>query len=162
VRKFVTRQTGKLFPLVLLTLAFGLLQAKDKPDLNGTWKCDVTKSDFGPMPAPDSQTDKITHQEPSLKVNVSTSGQMGDMNYDLAYTTDGKESTNTIMGNEFKSTAQWEGDTLIINTKGSFNGTDITAKDRWTLSEDGKILTVQRHWSSDSGDGDQKIVYEKQ
>jgi hypothetical protein len=145
-----------------LIVTFGLIGAQAKPNLSGTWKVNVSKSDFGPMPAPDSETHKIDHQEPAIKVNVASSGQMGDLNYDANYTTDGKECTNSVMGNEFKSVLKWDGDDLTIDTKGSFNGTDFTAKDRWTLSQDGKTLTIQRHLSSAMGEADQKVVYDKQ
>lgn len=162
MRTLTTRQMTRLFPLMLLALAFGLGQIQAKPNFSGTWKVDVNKSDFGPMPAPDSQTEKINHQDPDLKMNVSESGQMGDLNFDLAYTTDGKECTNSVAGNEFKSTLTWDGDNLVIDTKGSFNGNDFTAKDRWTLSEDGKTMTVERHLASAMGEADQKILFEKQ
>jgi ABC-type transport system substrate-binding protein len=159
----MTRQTIRLFPLALLTLAFGMAHAQAKPNFTGTWKVNVAKSDFGAMPAPDSRTDKITHEDPDLKLHVAQSGQMGDMTYDAVYTTDGKESTNSINGNVFKSTVKWDGDDLSVDTKGSFNGMDVTIKDRWTLSEDGKTITVQRHLASASmGETDQKVVFEKQ
>jgi hypothetical protein len=156
--QYVTRLCASL----LLTVAFGVVQAHAKPNLSGTWKVNVSKSDFGPMPAPDSQTDKVTHEDPDVKIGVTSTGQMGDLNYDLHYTTDGKETTNTVVGNEMKSTAKWEGDELVIDTTGNFNGTDFTAKDRWTLSDDAKTMTVQRHLSFAGGEGDQKIVLEKQ
>jgi len=156
----VTRQTIGLFPLVLLTVAFGMAQAK--PNFSGTWKVNMAKSDFGALPAPDSRTDKIMHEDPDLKVHVAQISQMGEINYDAVYTTDGKESTNSINGNVFKSTVKWDGDDLSLDTKGSFNGNDVTIKDRWTLSEDGKTITVQRHFSSTMGETDQKVVFEKQ
>jgi hypothetical protein len=162
VLRFATRQAVRLLPLLALIVTFGLIAAQAKPNLSGTWKANVTKSDFGPMPAPDSDTRKIDHQDPKLKVNVATSGGMGDLNYEANYTTDGQESTNHVMDSDFKSVAKWDGDDLVIDTKGSFNGTDFTAKDRWSLSEDGKTLTVQRHLSSAMGEADQKVVYDKQ
>ena len=162
MRSITIQEATKVFASLLLTAAFGVVQAHAKPDINGTWKVNVSKSDFGPMPAPDSQTSKVSFTDPDLKVAVASSGQMGDLNYDLHYTTDGKESTNTVMGNEMKSTAKWEGDELVIDTTGNFNGTDFTAKDRWSLSEDGKTLTVLRHLNFAGGDGDQKIIMEKQ
>ena len=67
-----------------------------------------------------------------------------------------------MAGNEFKSTLTWDGDNLVIDTKGSFNGNDFTAKDSWTLSEDGKTMTVERHLASAMGEADQKILFEKQ
>src|SRR5579862_3139667 len=132
-----------------------MANAQAKPNFSGIWKVNVAKSDFGALPAPDSRTDQITHQDPDLKVHVSQSGQMGDITYDAIYTTDGKEASNTINGNVFKSTIKWDGDNLAVDTKGSFNGNEFTAKDRWTLSEGGKTMTVQRHLASSMGETDQ-------
>jgi hypothetical protein len=84
------------------------------------------------------------------------------MTYDMAYTTDGKECVNHLGDNEFKSTLKWDGDDLVTDTKGSFDGNAFTAKDRWTLSDGGKTMTMQRHISTDGGDFDIKLVFEKQ
>jgi hypothetical protein len=163
MRSITTRQATRIFSVTLFTLALGLVQAQAKSDFSGTWKIDSAKSDFGPMPAPDSITQKITHVDPSLKANVATTGGMqGDMTYDVNYTTDGKECVNKLGENEFKSTLKWDGDDLIVDTKGSFSGNDFTSKDRWTLSSDGKTLTVARHISSPMGEADMKEVFAKQ
>jgi hypothetical protein len=161
VRRIIGQAT-RLFLLTLLIVAIGLVEAQARSNFSGTWKVNISKSDFGPIPAPDSQVQKINHEDPNIKVNVAESGENGDLNFDLSYTTDGKECTNTVAGNEFKSVLNWEGDDLVIDTKGSFNGTDFTAKDRWTISEDGKTLTVQRHLTSAMGEADQKVLFEKQ
>jgi len=150
------------FSLALLTLALGLLQAQAKSDFSGTWKMNTAKSDFGPAPAPDSIVMKIAHDDPSLKANVAQTGGSGDMTYDMVYTTDGKECVNHPGGNEMKSTLKWEGDDLAIDTKGSFNGMDFTAKDHWTLSDGGKTMTIQRHASAAGGEFDMKLVLDKQ
>jgi len=152
----------KLFSFALLTLALGLVQAQAKSDFSGTWKANTAKSDFGPMPPPDSITEKIVHEDPSLKVNIAQIGGQGDMTYDMVYTTDGKECVNHVAENEFKSTLKWEGDDLVADTKGSFDGNDFTAKDRWTLSDSGKTMTVQRHISTAMGEFEMKLVFEKQ
>lgn len=156
------KSTFRPIAFALLTLAAGLVQAQAKSDFSGTWKVDAAKSDFGPMPAPDSLTEKIVHEDPSLKVNFVQVGGTGDATYDLAYTTDGKECVNHPGGNEFKTTLKWEGDDLVADTKGSFDGNDFTSKDRWTLSEGGKTMTVQRHISTSMGDFDMKFVLAKQ
>lgn len=163
MRRFSTRYVTRLLSLAVLTAAFGLLQAQAKSDFSGTWKIDMAKSDFGPLPAPDSITEKITHQDPSLKANIaSTGGMQGDVAYDVAYTTDGKECVNKVGENEFKSTLKWDGDDLVVDTKGSFGGNDFTSKDRWNLSSDGKTLTVTRHLTSAMGEADMKEVFAKQ
>ena len=57
--------TLRLFGLALLALAVGLVQAQAKSDFSGTWKINAGKTDFGPMPPPDSMTEKITHADPT-------------------------------------------------------------------------------------------------
>jgi len=152
----------RLFSLALLTLAVGLAQAQAKSDFSGTWKANISKCDFGPAPPPDSMVMKIVHEDPSLKTNLVQTGGAGDMNADMVYTTDGKECVNHPGGNEFKSTLKWEGDDLVTDTKGSWEGNDFTAKDRWTLSDGGKTITVQRHIATGMGEFDMKMVFEKQ
>ena len=137
-------------------------QALAKPNFSGEWKLNVSKSEFGPIPAPDKRTDKITHQDPKLKSTISSSGQGGDITYDMNYSTDGGETSNDIRGNTMKSVAKWEGDTLVIQSKVKFGDNDIEFRDKWTLSEDGKTLTVNRHIKAAQGEVDTKVVFEKQ
>jgi hypothetical protein len=163
MRGITARQTARLLSLAFLTLALGLVHAQAKTDFSGTWKLNTAKSDFGAMPPPDAMTQKITHGDPSLKANVvSTGGMYGDMTYDVAYTTDGKECVNHVGEGEFKSTLKWDGDSLAVDIKGSFGGNEFTAKDRWTLSSDGKTLTITQHFTSAMGEGDIKEVFDKQ
>src|SRR5262249_29192956 len=82
------------------------------PNLSGTWKLNVNKSDFGVMPPPDSQVNVIDHHDPVLKVKVTAEGSQGKQEYELNSTTDGKEATNTLMGQPMKSTTVWEGGNL--------------------------------------------------
>jgi hypothetical protein len=152
----------RLISLTLLIAAVCVVNAQAKSDYSGTWKANMGKSEFGPMPPPDSFTEKITQDEPSLKVNVAQTGGTGDANYDMAYTTDGKESVNHVADNEFKTTLKWDGDDLVADTKGSFGGNDFTSKDHWTLSDGGKTLTVTRHISTSMGEFDMKVVFDKQ
>ena len=63
---------------------------------------------------------------------------------------------------EDPSTLKWEGDDLVADTKGSWDGNDFTAKDRYTLSDGGKTMTIQRHISTGMGEFDMKLVFEKQ
>jgi hypothetical protein len=136
-------------------------QAQAKPNFSGEWKLNAAKSEFGPMPAPTSRTDKIEHADPNLKISTKQSGQNGDVSFDLKYSTDG-ESTNEIRGNAVKSTSKWDGDTLVINSKANFGGADVTFLDKWMLSDDGKVLTISRHITSPQGELDMKMVLEKQ
>ena len=138
------------------------LAAQSKPNYSGTWKLNVSKSDFGPIPGPDSQTNVIEHNDPVLKVNVSAEGQQGKQTFTMNYTTDGKEVMNKQGPRDVKSTVLWEGSNVVVNSKFTLGDNDVTIKSVWTLSADGKTLTEDRHLAAQMGEADQKLVYEKQ
>ena len=149
-----------LRPLILVTIL--ALAAFAKPNFAGDWKLNASKSEFGAFPAPSSLTQKIVHEEPSLKVSAKLSSDNGDMEFESAYTTDGKECTNQFGPNAIKSTVKWDGDTLVIDGKGQFGDNEVSIKDKWEISADGKVVTILRHWASSMGEMDQKLVFEKQ
>src|SRR5579884_4207637 len=72
------------------------MPAGDKPNFTGTWKLNVTKSDFGPLPAPQSQVNTILHSDPNITMNVVQVGDQGKQDFQLKLTTDGKESVNQL------------------------------------------------------------------
>ena len=58
-------------------------------------------------------------------------GDLGDIEFTVNYTTDGKQSTNQgFGGSEAKSTAKREGETLLLETKGAFGDNAYTIKDK--------------------------------
>ncbi len=153
----------KTMVAVLTVTAFAAsLAAQSKPNFSGTWKLNVSKSDFGPLPGPDSQSNVIEHNDPVLKVNVSVEGPQGKQNFNLTYTTDGKEVMNKQGPRDVKSTVVWDGSNVVFNSKFSFNDNDVALKNVWTLSADGKTITQNLHLSAQMGEADQKLIFEKQ
>ncbi len=144
----------------LVTLA--TLPVLAKSNYTGDWKLNTAKSSFGQMPAPSSMTSKIVHEEPKLETTSKSSSDQGDFEFHAIYTTDGKECTNEIMGTPVKSTVKWDGDVLVISSNMTFGDNDMTMLDRWSLSEDGKTLTITRALKSSMGEMEQKLVMEKQ
>jgi len=136
--------------------------AQQKPDFTGTWKLNVAKSDFGPLPGPTSRTDVITHKEPSISDKVTADTAQGKLEYVLSYTTDGKEAVNKIGPREIKSTLKWAGSNLVISSKFLYNDAEVTSEVTWSLSPDGKTFTVSAHFISTMGEADQKFVFDKQ
>ena len=133
------------------------------PNYSGTWKLNVSKSDFGPIPGPETRTDVIAHNDPMLKVSTSQDGgPQGKQDYALNFSTDGKEVTNTPGGLEVKSIGSWEGNNLVMTAKLKFQDNDVAIKTTWLLSEDGKVLTQNAHLTTPMGELDQKMVFEKQ
>ncbi len=151
-----------LVAVALLVLSAAALFAQSKPNFSGEWTLVPAKSDFGMMPPPSSAVQKVTHNEPQLKVSSTQTSDMGTMTTDSTYTTDGKECVNEgFMGSQVKSKLKWEGNVLVIDSNMDFQGTAVTMSNKWALSEDGKSLTIATHFSSPMGDGDAKMVYEK-
>jgi hypothetical protein len=144
-------------------LALAALPALAKPNFTGDWKLNSSKSTFGEMPAPDSMAYKVTHAEPKLTTALKQSSQMGDFEINATYTTDGKECTNEgFMGSTTKSVVKWDGDALVIETKGQFGDNEFTMTQKWTLSDDGKTLTIAQTVKSAMGEGEQKLIFDKQ
>lgn len=134
------------------------------PDLSGTWNLNIAKSNFGQGQPPASEVDTITGNGNSMTiVAAQKGGMMGDTNTTETFTTDGQPSTWNGMGNsKVNGTATWQGDDLVVNAKTSFQGTDVTIKDTYSLSADGKTLTSVAHIETGMGNFDTTSVYDKQ
>jgi hypothetical protein len=142
--------------LFVIAAASGMAMAAN-PDFSGTWKMNPDKSTFGPMPAPGSIIEKIDHKDPVLSIERS-----GDQAYTTKYSTDGTETTNSMMGADMKSKATWEGKTLVVNSNIDAGGATIKLVTKYSLSEDGKTLTEATSISAPQGDFDLSLVLVKQ
>ena len=154
------RSLLSMLALASLTAAFA--SAAEKPNFSGVWKMNPAKSDFGPVPAPDKLERTIKHADPKLDITTASVGPQGDMKTDSSYTTDGKDSVNKQAGMEVKSVAAWEGDKLVIKYKREIQGMDISFVENWSLSADGKVLTVVNDLSTPQGDFKLTTVMDKQ
>jgi len=149
------------WPIAALMIAVCLLAwSQTRPDFSGTWKMNVAKSDFGALPAPEGGSLKIEHKDPSLKLISTTTGASGERTFEISLTTDGAECTNFVGNIEIKSVAKWDAETLLVEHKAA--GGEVVVKDKWTLSPDGKVLTLVRQWSGSQGETTQTLVHEKQ
>ena len=158
----MTTRLGLLTALTLsLTLGALIGAAAGKPDFTGEWILIPAKSDFGPMPAPEKLTRKIDHKDPDLKITTITSAQGNERTNDSAYKTDGSESVNKYGQAEAKSVVKWEGSVLTVATKREIQGNTIEQNEKWTLSEDGKTLTVDGNIKAPQGELAIKLVMEK-
>ncbi len=134
--------------IIILTLALAAMAAfgaaADKPNFSGEWTIDVTKSNFGQRPGP--ATRRVGQNEQALTMTeTQTGGPQGDVTTSLKFSTDGKETINKAMGGDAKSTATWDGNALAIVMKADVQGRPLTLSERWSLSDDGKVMIVVRH-----------------
>lgn len=139
------------------------LHAAEKPNFTGQWKLNNAKSDFGPMPGgPDKFERTIDHKDPNLKMTTVQAFQGQERKNDVEYLIDGKEKTvETPMG-PIQVTPVWKGDNLEITVKREIQGNQIKSVETWSLSEDGKVLTVKTDISTPQGDIALKFVMDKQ
>jgi hypothetical protein len=135
--------------------------AADKPNFSGEWTLNAAKSDFGPMPAPDKMIRKIVHKDPDLTITTTTATQAGERTNNSAYKTDGTESVNKSGQGESKSIVRWDGMNLIFNTRREIQGMSIEQNERWSLSEDGKTLSVDGNLKGPQGEVALKLVLDK-
>jgi len=132
------------------------------PNFSGKWKLDSAKSNFGPLPAPTVFNRSVNHDDPNMEVETTQSGRQGEVTSKLKYTTDGKESVNTLRGAEVKSVCKWDAETLVITYKRDTPQGEISVEERWKLSEDGKVTTIDSKISGAFGDIDMKTVLNKE
>jgi hypothetical protein len=157
--------------LVLCTpLAYGAA------DFSGTWVLDMDKSELmrmgrgrggGGQGAGLQITLKIAQEENMLKIHRITMRGGGEQSSELKYSLDGAENTNpAAMGRgEYKAKATWDGEKLIIEgiqTMSTQRGDmEIPTKEVYSLSADGKVLTIETTRSTRRGDMKGKQVYNK-
>jgi hypothetical protein len=68
-------------------MAFGLANGQTKPNLNGVWKMDPAKSDFGTGPVSESRLDKIDIEGVNMKDTITQKLRHRDeTTYDMIYT----------------------------------------------------------------------------
>src|SRR5258708_4032488 len=135
--------------------------AMGAPNLAGEWKLNVAKSAYGKFPAPQSMVRKIAVDGVKLSIATIQKGAQGEVSSEYRYTTDGKPATNKVAGGESKGSAQWIGDKLMVESSREAQGATLSQKEIWTLSADGKTLTVDAHVSLPNGEFDVKQVFER-
>ena len=108
---------------------------------------------------------KQTPNELSLTRKIVAGGEERPAT-EQKFTLDGKENTNTSQRGELKSKSKWNKDTLVVQgtqkvttPNGEF---EIEIKDEYSLSADGKVLTVSTTRTTPGGEQTSKQVYNKQ
>lgn len=139
--------------------ATGASAQTKQPNLNGTWKMNAEKSKFE-QGGPSEITIKFDHKDASLAETLTIATGDGDRALETKYSTDGKETTQEVIGGrQAQTSAKWEGETLIIAWKAEDGG--FTRK--ITLSPDGKTMTmIVMQSDSDGKSSTDTVVLEKQ
>jgi hypothetical protein len=138
-----------------------------KPDLNGTWKFNTTKSEMSPAPTPDAQTEVITVAGDTLTVAVTSSGGDGKQKFTYSLKIGAAEvpfpkaEVNESPLSVVSLKAEWKGASLIVSENITYEGGPGTMISTYTLSGDGKTLTKVMDASISQGNFQLKAVYDK-
>ena len=153
-----TRTRAALMIVASFCVCSSIISAQTKPDFSGAWKMNREKSKFEAIENIRDIVNKIEHKEPNFSESITVTSTDGDQTIEGKYTTDGKEAAVEFPSGSAKATAKWEGDALTVEWKtegGNF-------RRKYTLSADGKTLTVTGRRSTPNGDRDGITVFEKQ
>ena len=174
----MNRRHARIFGIFIAFAGiFQVTAAAQKADLAGTWQLNKAKSFFGSdHPATEYQlTETITQSGDEISVTDAAVRQemMGfhlpDSKTTTALIPDGKEreikGTPLFPGMPQPTvdlSSEWQGGTLYITQRGvAFGGLSVSHK-RYYLSADGSQLIELVDSHSTFGDGQQRLVFDKQ
>lgn len=152
---------------VSLTLLSGSLSAQ--ADFSGSWALNESKSTLGDGPRMSVTSMTVNQQENLMSIDiVQPSWDGGDMKRSEKYTLDGKESVNPgMMDSSVRTITTWSEDkkelsfakTILFDMNG--DTMELKIMDLWSISEDGKSLTVKSTMTSEMGEMNLVLVYDK-
>ena len=175
--------------LVLFLIAVGV-SAQDKGNFSGHWELDTSKSKLDERARIQAMTLDVAQTAADIKVQTKTTrtprpdgdaggngggrgmgrgGGFGGGDSAMTYSLDGKENTIQQEGpmGQVPVTlkAKIDGGKLNLSSSRTIttpNGEiSITTKETWTLSDDGKTLTVHREQNSPRGSTSYDLVFAK-
>jgi hypothetical protein len=160
--------------LSLIILSVALVSAEGNVNFSGTWILDKSKSDLSQFigigeDAEKAQNASITmaveQEDSSLRVTRILKTRGDERKEIHTYKINGNETTNTgFHGETVVARAFWEGDKLVVvstRTKRVLTKA-ISAESRavWSLSADGKTLTIAAQVNSPRGEQRVRAVFD--
>lgn len=145
-----------LLVLVMAVAVASLSFAQAKPDFSGKWAPKEAAAPAGGGGRGGGMAGPITIKQTATELTQERT--MGENTMTTVYKLDGTESVNKTQRGESKSTAKFDGAKLVIKTtmEGPNGATETTAT--WSLSADGKELTI----ATTTSRGERTMVYTKQ
>lgn len=128
----------------------------------------------GPGPAPGArggdpqtmgvaETLEILHEEPQLTVRFPMQFGEEEQIFEFRHTTDGRKSRNTVPGGGVvKAQSKWKKDRLTTTSTAEGPMGTMQVTETRSLSEDGRMMTVEHTMRSTFMDWRRKLVYERE
>lgn len=185
MKKAIIMTALMLFATVAVISAQEKTPAQNKKVIfSGSWELDVSKSKLNERMRIEAMTMNVSQTDKELKVENTIKREMrveggaggggfgrgggfGDGSQAVTYSLEGKETKTEIPGiPSAKLKAKWEkGGKLQLTSSRSFETPmgvmTTTTKETWSLSEDGKTLTVKRETETPRGTQSSELVFTK-
>jgi hypothetical protein len=149
----------KAFLMTLIAAYSITCSAADQPNFSGRWKMNSARSNFGPVPAPDSVIRNITHVGPTITIVEEQTASGTAWTSSRTVNTDGQPVTFAINGSSVTTAIYWEADNLIADTT---IDAELKFHDRMSLSEDAETLTSKALVTSYQGEVELIVVFDRQ
>ena len=168
-----------MFSIVALVLALpgaSNISAQQQPNFSGTWVLDKSQSDVSQLMGLSDDPEKarnasmtmvVEQQGSNLRVTRVMKTQSEERKEIHTYKIGSGETTNTgFRGETVIGRAFWEGNQLVIVStrtwKVFLKEVSIESRGVWSLSPDGKNLTIAAQVNSPRGEQRGKVVFDKQ
>jgi len=183
------KKVNFVFAAMLSLTAFAFASNAQTTDYSGTWTLDATKSKLDERMRVESMTLTVAQTAKDISVTTETKrmprpadapappagrdggrgGMMGAGDGTTKYSLDGKETKIEIDGPMGKTpqvlTAKSEGGKLMLSKSSTVSSpmgeVTISTKEAWSMSGDGKTLTVVRDQTTPRGSTSSTMVFVK-
>jgi hypothetical protein len=152
---------------LLLLVVFSNSAKSQKVNFSGIWKVDSLKSNYGGFgPAAAAVTLKIVQAKDTISIERTIHpGRGAARSFTDKLPLDGKTMTNTNGTTKSSVSIKWSGQALVETNsyRDDTHNKTYQATETWTLSQDGKTLTIDRIVANDGegGHGASKAVYHR-
>ncbi|MES2374895.1 MAG: hypothetical protein V4557_20120 [Bacteroidota bacterium] len=166
----LTKTTHKFLSLLFVSvLLFSFTKPVYQTNFSGTWTLNEGKSELGQFGARGAISKIVIDQKTDgISVVKTTTGRDGNAVETSETLVEGKESETPFFGaGKKKSVLKWAADGNTFNVNATiamdFNGQSIEMKglETWSLSADGKTLTLQNNITTAQGEFATKSVFDK-
>jgi hypothetical protein len=129
---------------MFMTISISHRASAQKPDFNGKWKLDATKSTLPEYTPVLTRISVIVKDDSLLAQRFYDIGDGQEYPFNENVTLNGKEYSITIydMPRKTKASVGTEDGALIIESTTSYNGGDFVSKETWKTDPSNKILTI--------------------
>jgi hypothetical protein len=111
------------------------------PDFTGLWELNLERSTLRGS-GPKRIVIEIEHREPRLVQQIHlTNADGAEKRMTFAYET-GAETTNSVGGAPARTSARWEGEELVMESRVMTPCREVQFRDYWSISDDGRTLTM--------------------